>query len=140
MEYRVMITNTLEAGGAQVRESVFLDEQGFETEYDEIDNTALHLQVFDGERVIGAGRLFPERGTVWHIGRIAVLPAYRHQQVGRRIMESLEQRAKECGGTEVMLSAQMQAAGFYDKCGYERIGEPYLEESCQHILMRKKLV
>lgn len=139
MELKVMITDHLEAGGAHVRETVFLEEQGFAQEYDEIDETALHLQVFDGERVIGAGRIFPEEGTVWHAGRIAVLPEYRGKQVGRLIMQALESRAKALGGTELMLSAQMQAAGFYDKCGYERKSEPYLEEACWHVLMTKKL-
>ncbi len=139
MDYEIRITDRLEAGGAAVRTAVFIDEQGFAEEYDEIDKTAQHLQVFDNGKAIGAGRIFPEEGTVWHAGRIAVLPEYRSKHIGMAIMSALEQRAKECGGTEVMLSAQCRAAGFYLRCGYTQHGEVYLEEGCPHILMTKQI-
>ncbi len=139
MDYIVKITDVLESGGSAVRTQVFIEEQGFEQEYDEIDKTAQHIQVFDGDRVIGAGRLFPEEDGVWHIGRIAVLPEYRKMHIGALIMEALEQRARECGGRQTILSAQCRAAGFYEKCGYAQQGDIYLDEGCPHILMTKTL-
>ncbi len=139
MAYTVKITDHLEDGGAWVRHTVFIDEQGFQEEIDEIDKTAYHLQMFDEGKVIGAGRIFVEEGTVWHIGRIAVLSEYRMKGVGRLIMSALESHAKSCGGTETVLSAQCRAAEFYVKCGYIQKGDVYFEEDCPHVLMVKIL-
>lgn len=139
MDFTVKITDTLEDGGRYVRTAVFIEEQGFQQEYDEIDKTAQHIQVFDGDRAIGAGRLFPEEDDVWHIGRIAVLPEYRKLHIGALIMNALEQRARECGGRQAILSAQCRAAGFYEKCGYVQQGDVYPDEGCPHILMTKTL-
>ncbi len=139
MDFTIKITNTLEEGGRYVRTTVFIEEQGFQQEYDEIDKIAQHIQVFDGDRAIGAGRLFPEEDDIWHIGRIAVLPEYRNMHIGVLIMNALEQRARECGGRQTMLSAQCRAAGFYEKCGYAQQGDVYSDEGCPHILMTKTL-
>ncbi len=140
MAYSVKITDRLEDGGASVRHTVFIEEQGFEEEIDRIDmTTAHHLQVLDGDQVIAAGRVFPEDDDCWHIGRVAVLPAYRRKGVGRLIMEHLEAHARECGAAQTILSAQCQAVDFYKKCGYTQKGDVYYEESCPHILMVKKL-
>lgn len=37
-----------------------------------------------------------------------------------------------------VLSAQVQAQGFYEKLGYVASGEPYLDEHCPHIHMEKQ--
>lgn len=140
MAYRCKFTDKLEAQGAWVRHTVFIEEQGFEEEIDEIDGTiAHHLQVFDGVRAIAAGRVFPEKGTCWHIGRVAVLAPYRKQGIGRLVMQQLEAHARECGAAQTILSAQCHAIDFYKKCGYTQKGEVYYEESCPHVLMVKDL-
>ena len=44
---------------AEVRKTVFIDEQGYlpEEEFDEADKTCPHLAIFDGETPVAAGRL-----------------------------------------------------------------------------------
>ena len=43
------------------------------------------------------------------------------------------------GADEIVLSAQMQAVGFYEKVGYENLGELHYDQDCPHVTMKKKI-
>lgn len=47
-----------------IREEVFIKEQGFKDEFDEIDDVAKHVLIFDGDIPVGTCRFFfQKRGT-----------------------------------------------------------------------------
>ena len=54
----VGLKNNLDA--ISIREEVFQKEQGFITEFDEIDNTATHVVLYDGELPVATGRLYQD--------------------------------------------------------------------------------
>lgn len=121
-----------------IRKTVFMDEQGFFDEFDDIDSVALHAVIYDGNKPIGCGRVFPDNDKA-HLGRIAVLIEYRKMGVGRIIMQALEDAARESFEfSHFELSAQKRAIGFYKSVGYEEIGEMYLDEGYPHRTMIKK--
>lgn len=123
-----------------IREEVFVREQGFQNEFDETDNTALHLVVYYNNEPAATARIFPsERDNFYTAGRIAVLQQYREKKLGRYIMAQLEDKARELGAAGIELSAQCRVRGFYEKCGYAAEGDIYLDEFCQHIHMVKNL-
>ncbi len=123
-----------------LRIEVFEGEQGFVDDVDDIDKIAWHLAIFDGNEIIGCARLFSEDDkTLYHAGRIAVKKNRRSEGIGFKIMELLKEKAIEIGADSLVLSSQMQAAGFYEKCGYEKDGEIYLDQDCPHIDMVLKL-
>jgi len=68
-----------------------------------------------------------------------VLREYRGTGLGRRIMEAMEQKAKELGASRVTLGAQLQAKPFYEKNGYRPLGDVYMDEHCPHEHMEKLL-
>ena len=121
-----------------IREEVFMKEQGFLDEFDDIDDIATHILYFVDESPVGTCRFFDgeEPGDA-HIGRMAVLKAYRGKNLGAEIMLAAEKAIQEQGYKICSLSAQVQAKGFYEKLGYVQEGEEYLDEHCPHILMRK---
>lgn len=121
-----------------LRQTVFVEEQGFQNEFDDVDSHAFHVVLYEGEMPIATGRTFLE-GDFWHIGRIAVLKPYRGRQLGKSVMSALEEIIAENGGKRITLSAQLQAQGFYARLGYSPEGEPYPDEHCLHIAMIKKL-
>lgn len=132
--------NQLSEDAKLIREEVFVNEQGFEDEYDELDHIATHLVFYDGELPIATCRYYKEDlPGEYHIGRIAVRKSCRGKQIGRYMMETLEKLIGEEGGHKINVSAQMQAQGFYEKNGYVVVGEPYLEQECKHIDMTKIL-
>lgn len=123
----------------EIREEVFMEEQGFPFDYDETDETAWHIAGWDGDVLIGAGRLFWVEGAVYSIGRVAVKQAYRKQYIGDTIMRALEDKAVQLGAAFIVLEAQEPAAGFYEKQGYEPVGAAHMHEGALHIAMRKDL-
>ena len=120
-----------------IRTDVFVIEQGFHNEFDEIDDRAYHAVLYDGERPVATGRAFQEQGGGWHIGRIAVRKEYRGSGMGALVMQALEEKLRELHASGAELSAQIQAAGFYEKLGYRPYGTEYLDEHVPHIAMRK---
>jgi predicted GNAT family N-acyltransferase len=123
---------------SRIRFRVFVEEQGVPRaiELDENDPLCLHALAFD-ERgaAVGTGRLLPDA----HLGRMAVLEAHRRHGIGRQLLERLVEAARERGHAEVLLSAQVHAVGFYQRHGFETLGEVYEEAGIAHRAMRRKL-
>ena len=126
-------------GARYIRETVFVEEQGFREEFDTVDHHAHHALMTENDEPIGTGRVFIEEGTTWHIGRLAVRKEYRSGGRGARILAYLEQIAKREGASCTILGAQYQAREFYMKQGYAPYGDIFYEETCPHIMMRKQL-
>jgi predicted GNAT family N-acyltransferase len=118
----------------QVREQVFVVEQGVprELERDEFDFAAFHVVAdsLDG-RPIGTGRLLADG----RIGRMCVLLEYRGQGVGASLLAALLEEARRRGHREVTLHAQIHAQKFYEKFGFQSVGEPYEEAGITHLSM-----
>ncbi len=140
MRYNVQITRELLPGGVYVRNTVFVEEQGFQNELDETDNIAWHLLISDGDKPVAAARLFTEDGGVtYHLGRMAVLKEYRGRHLGAMAMDVLEEKTRALGGMLITLSAQCRASGFYEKVGYAQTDDFHLDEGCPHVTMEKYL-
>lgn len=141
-----MITNRCTRGltenpeAKQIRQTVFVEEQGFHNEFDAMDAEAWHVVLWKDEHAIATGRTFPAQGEThaWTIGRVAVRKPYRGQGIGALVVRKLEEIAQQHGAASFMLSAQVRARGFYETIGYHAIGEPYLDEYCPHVTMIKR--
>jgi predicted GNAT family N-acyltransferase len=70
---------------------------------------------------------------------MAVEASCRKRGVGRALLAMLEAHAQSRGAREVVLHAQVQAQGFYEKSGYAARGETFFEVDIEHILMVKRL-
>ena len=120
-----------------LRTLIFIEEQGFVREFDEIDDTAVHIVAFDGDKPIGTCRYYPRPDGSYAIGRIAVAREYRGKGVGSALVLEAERRVALLSAKTTVVSAQLRAAGFYRSLGYIEQGSPYLEEHVPHILMVK---
>jgi predicted GNAT family N-acyltransferase len=120
-----------------IRFAVFVEEQGVprEIELDEMDERSLHALVFENEKPVGTGRLLPDG----HIGRMAVLKAWRGRGIGGQILRALMDKARSRGDREVVLSAQVHATAFYRAHGFMEEGSEYLEAGIPHRDMRCRL-
>ena len=117
----------------EVRQAVFHVEQGvpLELDFDGSDVGCLHALGLMGDAVVATGRVGPDG----HIGRIAVLKAWRHHGIGRAVMDFLVSRARGDGFPGVYLHSQLSAVGFYAKLGFQQVGEPFVEAGIDHIEM-----
>ena len=124
---------------AAVRRAVFIEEQGVPEalEWDEHDAGSTHwLAVSSDGTAVGCARLLPDG----HIGRMAVLPAWRGRGIGRALLDAALARAHSRGLARAQLSAQVHAAGFYRHAGFAPVGGVYEEAGIPHIAMEKDLV
>lgn len=136
----IKIYDYLNKDAEWIRQKVFVEEQKFQQEFDDIDKTARHLVMYEDNQPVAVCRFFAnEESQVYTLGRIAVMPEYRSNGTGRRLVEEAENAIRELGGRKIVLSAQLRAKGFYDKLGYVSDGEAHFEEYCPHVMMKKDL-
>lgn len=124
-----------------VRQTVFTEEQGFDAaiDLDQYDQLATHVLIYDEQQQpIATARTIPfyeKNNSIVKIGRVAVLFPYRKQGLGKKVMQALMDKAINNQVKEIRLSAQLTALSFYHRLGYQTVGEMYLEEGVEHILM-----
>lgn len=135
------VYNMIPQEARDIRQKVFIEEQGFAEEFDDIDNTASHIMLYDGGKAVGTARVYREDNVdgVWHIGRVALLKEARGKQLGRALIMAAEEVAREAGAKAIELSSQSRVIQFYEHCGYRAVGEDYIEEDCLHRRMVKRL-
>ncbi|MFO7604120.1 MAG: GNAT family N-acetyltransferase, partial [Gammaproteobacteria bacterium] len=73
------------------------------------------------------------------IGRMAVLPEWRHQGIGTALLRRLLDRAAERGLSHVWLSAQVEAIPFYQRLGFSVRGPVYDDAGIPHRDMTRPL-
>jgi predicted GNAT family N-acyltransferase len=137
---RVELTDWTTTGSAirAIRETVFIHEQGVpvELEWDGLDSACAHVLAWnDRGEAIGTARM-QQNGT---IGRMAVLKDWRGRGVGRALLRTLLDLATRRGLSRVTLSAQTHALGFYERAGFDVVGEPFIDAGIPHRKMVKEL-
>jgi predicted GNAT family N-acyltransferase len=120
-----------------IRFEVFVREQRVppEIELDAQDAASLHAISFIENKAVATGRLLPDG----HIGRMAVLKAWRGRGIGAQMLARLIEAARQRGDRQVALSAQVHAIGFYRSHGFRPLGEVYQEAGIDHQAMVRDL-
>ncbi|WP_459500782.1 GNAT family N-acetyltransferase [Bacillus sp. C1] len=139
MQAQIVQTDEQLRDAFSVRKQVFVEEQhvSAEEEYDQFEEVATHVVIYDEDVPIGAGRL----RIVDEIGkmeRICVLASHRKKGVGKIIMNSLEAYAKEKSLPKLKLHAQTHAEVFYKMLGYETVSDVFMEADIPHVVMIKE--
>ncbi len=124
----------------KIRQTVFVNEQGYENEFDDIDGFCDYVTVYYDEKAVGTGRLFlyNKEPSTYVFGRIAVLKEYRNLHLGATIISALEDVLKAKNGHKAILLSQENAIGFYQKCGFSlKDGQTVYDEGHPHRWMEK---
>jgi predicted GNAT family N-acyltransferase len=137
---RILFTDWVHEQGrlSRIRRMVFIEEQGVpeDMEWDADDAGAMHLLAIDTQgQAVGCARLLPDG----HIGRMAVLPAWRGQGIGRALLAAAMKAAQTRGLATLRISAQVHAAGFYESAGFIAVGDDHVEAGIPHRTMQKIL-
>jgi predicted GNAT family N-acyltransferase len=124
-----------------IRREVFIDEQGVPEglELDGRDEEATHFLARRNGEPVGTARLRDHGDGVAKVERVAVREPYRGEGWGERLMATVESRAREAGYERVRLAAQVPVVGFYERLGYEVVGETFEDAGIPHRSMVKSL-
>jgi amino-acid N-acetyltransferase len=93
------------------------------------DNIDQFVVAETGGRIVGCACLISSMGIV-ELRSIAVLPTWKNNGIGRRLFETLMQRAK---GMTDRIYVRTTARGFFEKMGFEALDDsqkPVLWQDC----------
>lgn len=140
MSVKAVFTFGITPKGEELRKEVFLEEQGYREDVDDEDKTAIELVLFLNDEAIATARMYEVDPETYHVGRVCVKKEFRGKEIGHYAMRFLEVKAKSLGVRKLILGAQLEKKGFYEKCGYHvSDGELFFEEGHPHIHMEKIL-
>ena len=71
--------------------------------------------------------------------QVAVRKKNQANGIGRRLVNHSEQFIKNIGVKFIVLHAREPVIGFYEKLGYQKIGEKFLEVTIPHYKMKKPI-
>ncbi|MBN8431523.1 MULTISPECIES: GNAT family N-acetyltransferase [Microbulbifer] len=116
-----------------VRQKVFVEEQQVppELEWDEFEESAQHFLIYHDNKPIGTGRLTGGG----KIGRMAILKEARGLGAGLELLQRICKFARVSGQKNVYLNAQVQAVPFYEKAGFAKSGDEFMEAGIPHVRM-----
>jgi len=127
----------------KLRVNIFVVEQ--KCSYPELDDKdrnieTRHLMAYRDSSLIAYARLLPP-GLSYpdvSIGRFAVESSVRNQGIGSLLMKkSLEEIAKLWPDQAIRISAQEHLVRFYEKFGFIKVSDSYLEDGIPHVEMLK---
>lgn len=123
-----------------IRIQVFMLEQGYNNEFDDLDAICMHLVAYDGNVPLGTLRMYYDmiKGC-FILGRIAVVQEARKKHIGSMLVNKAHEYILSIGGKQIQLHAQVTAKPFYEKLGYHVCGEVDEDEGVPHVMMCKDL-
>jgi predicted GNAT family N-acyltransferase len=118
-----------------IRRKVFVEEQGVDQnlEYDKEELSNHYLLLLAGKPIATARWRETEKGI--KLERFAVLPQFRNRGFGEVILEEVLKDVKPLGKT-IYLHSQAKAVPFYERNGFVKEGELFVEAGIEHYYMK----
>ncbi|WP_049722135.1 GNAT family N-acetyltransferase [Gilvimarinus polysaccharolyticus] len=142
---------TAAAALCDIRQQVFIAEQGVppDLEWEHADEQAIHfLLTATGQSInahqdtIGCARILQEThagAAHFHIGRVAVVANSRLRGAGTCLMRELLHWCQQQTGythcEQVFLHAQSNVIPFYERLGFNTVGESFIDAGIEHRTM-----
>lgn len=93
-------------------------------EFDEHDTPETkYIVVTDDDFPVATARMYPLDARRVMIGRVVVLPEYRHRGIGTLVVRECEQWAAEMGFDRAVVESRDNKVDFYRQMGYVVCGE-----------------
>ena len=124
-----------------IRNQVFCVEQNYKSGAgrDKYDETSWFTNVYFDSKVVSTSRLAQLYDGRLLLGKIAVLPEFRKCGLGKEMISSLIDIAREGKTDTVFVNAQSDAVEFYKKLGFDVCGQAYSDENKMLIPMSLKI-
>ncbi|NEP09623.1 MAG: GNAT family N-acetyltransferase [Symploca sp. SIO2C1] len=111
------------------------------TEQDKYDSSAFHVvAVCDQRTIVGSARLRELSPEIGSIAYVCVLPEFRHQGIGTKLIQKLIEKAQAKQLKSIRLKSRMTALDFYQRLGFSTNGEPFDFLNIPHIFMSLNLL
>jgi predicted GNAT family N-acyltransferase len=143
MQLREIIYNTEEYTlELELRDKVLRKPLGMSL-YDEnrdAEKNDIHVGAFHDNQLVGVLILTRLAADSVKMRQVAVDEPMQSMKVGTQLVRFAEEFSKNKGYAVMVLNARKTVVGFYEKQGYEKVGEEFLEINIPHFKMKKSLL
>ncbi|MER3497390.1 MAG: GNAT family N-acetyltransferase [Chitinophagaceae bacterium] len=125
----------------RLREEILRKPLGLSFEKKELDAEKDNLLIgaFEDDKMLGCCMLVEENPETVRLRQMAVLNDLQGKGIGKALMQFAENLARDRGYKKLSMHARKNALGFYEKMGYKKIGEEFIEVTLPHYVMEKQL-
>ena len=112
---------------ARLRIDVFTLEQKIdENDLDDEDYKALHIYIKDKDKIVSYARILKDDDFI-KVGRVCTNINYRNLGLQTKIFKYIIKKYEK-----IYVSSQDQVVSFYEKLGFKKVGDKYLEANILH--------
>lgn len=126
----------------ELRYRLFYNEHGlsWNAVIDSSDANCFHAAIILQSNLVAYGQLSKCNQSNYQIKQMVVEPSYQKQGLGKQILLTLLNLAKQQGATEIALNARLSAVGFYQKIGFKTCGIQFPSSTTGviHVPMKQK--
>ena len=125
----------------QLRYDILRKPLNLQFDKEELEREKEHLLIgaFDEDQILGCCMLTRLTGEEVRLRQMAVQNNLQGRGIGASLMNFAENIARDSGYKKMVMHARKTAVGFYEKLGYNVVGNEFIEVSIPHFVMEKKL-
>lgn len=125
----------------ELRHEVLRAPLGLKLTAEELDGEhgQLHFGVVEGDKLVATLVARPRSTSLVQLRQMAVHSDYQARGLGRFLIEYCESDLRTRGFQEITLNARLTAVRFYEKLGYQAVGDVFEELTLDHQKMVKQL-
>jgi len=131
-EYRLML---------KLREDLLRKPLGISFTKEELEKEKNHVLIgaFDDDDILGCCMLVELEPGIVRLRQLAVLNNLQGKGVGTAILQFSENLARDLGYKKITMHARKNTVDFFEKLGYQTVGEEFIEITIPHFEMIKEL-
>ncbi|MFH0793427.1 MAG: GNAT family N-acetyltransferase [bacterium] len=124
-----------------LRDEILRIPLGLELSSEELaaESDSHHLACYDAGRLIACLVLKPLGGGKVRLRQMSVAISHQKKGIGTLLMQFAESYAREHGYTQIVMHARASAVSFYEKLGYTKQGDSFIEVTIPHFFMHKDI-
>ena len=99
----------------------------------------LLIAAYEDDTMMGCCMLVEETSKSVRLRQMAVTKETQRKGIGKALMQFAENLARDRGYERITMHARKDAVGFYEKMGYNTVGQEFQEITIPHVEMEKRL-
>jgi len=97
------------------------------------------IGAFEDDKMLGCCMLVKSSEKTCRLRQMAVINKLQGKGIGKALMTFAENLARDRGYKKIIMHARKSAIGFYERLGYNVIGDEFQEVTVSHYVMEKNL-
>lgn len=125
----------------ELRKQILRKPLGLEFSQEDLEKEKedLLIAAYEDDEMLGCCILTQIEPYTVRLRQMAVKAGLQGKGIGRVLMQFAENIARDRGNKKVCMHARKSAAGFYEKLGYFKAGDEFIEVTIPHYNMEKQL-